>query len=94
MQHTTSEWLNDRHALASGLIVEVDDPRHGRMRQMGNVAWLGDDKGALDKTPGPDANQHRAEILTALSVETSPPWWGRVGSGGRQRRTLTPLKAG
>jgi len=44
---TTKEWLADTHALAAGLILEVDDPRHGKMRQMGNCAWLGGDEGAL-----------------------------------------------
>jgi crotonobetainyl-CoA:carnitine CoA-transferase CaiB-like acyl-CoA transferase len=63
MQRTTREWLTDPHALASGLIVEVDDPHHGRMHQMGNVAWLGGDTDALIKTPGPKPDQHRAEIL-------------------------------
>jgi crotonobetainyl-CoA:carnitine CoA-transferase CaiB-like acyl-CoA transferase len=74
MQHTTSEWLNDRHALASGLVVEVDDPHHGKMRQMGNVAWLGGDAAALNKTSGPAPDQHRAEILSDLATRTpSPP---------------------
>jgi crotonobetainyl-CoA:carnitine CoA-transferase CaiB-like acyl-CoA transferase len=48
-QRSTREWLADPHALASGLVLEIDDPRHGRMRQLGNLAWLLDDKGALNK---------------------------------------------
>ncbi|HUS54737.1 MAG TPA: CoA transferase [Thermohalobaculum sp.] len=72
-QRTTPEWLAEPHALASGLIVEVDDPRHGRMRQMGNVAWLGGDEGALTKTPSPAPDQHREEILAALAAESPPP---------------------
>ncbi|MEL6410981.1 MAG: CoA transferase [Pseudomonadota bacterium] len=43
-QRTTREWLRDSHALASGLIVELDG-----VRQMGNVAWLTDDAGAMNK---------------------------------------------
>ena len=82
-QRTTAEWLAAPHALASGLIVEVDDPRHGAMRQMGNVAWLGGDEGALAKTPGPNPDQHREEILAALAAESPPPpSWGRDGEGG------------
>lgn len=45
-QRRSQEWLKDPHALASGLVLEVDDPIHGPMRQMGNVAWLLGDKGA------------------------------------------------
>ncbi|MER9094742.1 CoA transferase [Mesorhizobium sp. M0700] len=48
-QRFSEEWLADPHALASGLILEVEDARRGRMHQMGNVAWLVDDTGAADK---------------------------------------------
>lgn len=81
-QQTTKEWLTDPHALASGLILEVHDPRHGRMHQMGNVAWLGGDVGALVKTAGPAPDQHRAEILAELATpRPSPPIRGRDGEG-------------
>ncbi|MDJ0778739.1 MAG: CoA transferase [Gammaproteobacteria bacterium] len=65
-QRATREWLADPHALASGLVLEVDDPRHGRMRQMGNVAWLAEDNAAADKIAGPladDARERLPEIL-------------------------------
>jgi crotonobetainyl-CoA:carnitine CoA-transferase CaiB-like acyl-CoA transferase len=51
-QRTTQEWLASEHALQSGLIVRVDDPDYGEMRQLGNLAWLKSDAGAaLEKTP-------------------------------------------
>ena len=63
-QRYSKEWLADPHALASGLILEVDDPRHGKMCQLGNVAWLEDDEGALPKEPGPEPdNAPLAELL-------------------------------
>lgn len=63
-QRFSKEWLADPHALASGLVLEVDDPRHGKMRQMGNVAWLTDDQFALNKKPGPEPdNMPLADIL-------------------------------
>ena len=37
---TTKEWVNSEHCKASGLIVEVDDPEYGLMKQPGPVAWL------------------------------------------------------
>ncbi len=48
-QRTSQEWLNDPHALASGLVLQVEDPVHGNMHQMGNVAWLASDAGASSK---------------------------------------------
>lgn len=88
-QQTTGEWLADPHALASGLIVELDDPRHGRMRQMGNVAWLGGDAGALVKTPGPKPDQHRAEILDDLAAVPPSPLVGEGGEGGAPQADRT-----
>ena len=37
---TTQEWLHSTHPRQAGLIVEVDDPVHGKMLQPGPVAWL------------------------------------------------------
>ncbi|NOD36916.1 MULTISPECIES: CoA transferase [unclassified Ruegeria] len=73
-QRFTREWLADPHALASGLVLEVDDPRHGAMRQMGNVAWLAGDEGALVKRPGPDSV---SAPLTDILAEAP-----RTGKGG------------
>lgn len=73
-QRFTKEWLSDPHALASGLVLEVEDPRHGTMRQMGNVAWLDDDAGALTKQPGPEADS--APLADILA---EPPRDGAIG---------------
>ncbi|MBO9448302.1 CoA transferase [Ruegeria sp. R14_0] len=77
-QRYSQEWLADPHALASGLVVEVEDPRHGKMRQMGNVAWLAGDAAAVDKRPGaiPDS----APIADILA---EPKRSGVVGTGTR-----------
>ena len=37
---TTSEWVNSVHCNEAGLIVEVQDPEYGLMKQPGPVAWL------------------------------------------------------
>ena len=78
-QRFSKEWLADPHALASGLVLEVDDPRHGKMRQMGNVAWLAGDEGALVKCPGPEADS------TPLNRHPGPNLL-RTGTGGDQTR--------
>ncbi|MDA9918934.1 CoA transferase [Porticoccaceae bacterium] len=37
---TTKEWVNSKHCNDAGLIVEVNDPEYGLMKQPGPVAWL------------------------------------------------------
>jgi crotonobetainyl-CoA:carnitine CoA-transferase CaiB-like acyl-CoA transferase len=46
-QRTTREWLHDEHANAAGLVVEVEDPEYGTMKQPGPVAWLEDSAEAM-----------------------------------------------
>lgn len=66
-QRSTEEWLADPHALASRLVLDVYDPRYGSMRQMGNVAWLADDPGAVDKQAGPTPDNFRPRLATILA---------------------------
>jgi crotonobetainyl-CoA:carnitine CoA-transferase CaiB-like acyl-CoA transferase len=71
---TTREWLADPHALASGLVLEVDDPALGRVRQMGNVAWLASDaERALVKRPAPALDADRGVILAELDAREPAP---------------------
>ncbi len=68
MQRTTEEWLSDPHALASGLILDVQDPERGRMRQMGNVAWLEGDPEAMHKN-----SRHALSGLADILAEEPRP---------------------
>jgi crotonobetainyl-CoA:carnitine CoA-transferase CaiB-like acyl-CoA transferase len=68
-QRTTQEWLADPHALASGLVLEVEDAHHGSMRQMGNVIWLADDPAATMKRSGPTPDDARPRLDAILSEE-------------------------
>ncbi len=77
----TREWLCDPHALASGLIIEVPDAVHGAMRQMGNVAWLGSDHTALDKSPAPVAGSN-AGLLARIMAESPREFTGTGNSAG------------
>lgn len=72
---TSKEWLNSEHALTSGLVAQVDDPRHGIMHQMGSVAWLESDAQAIvQKMPAPTLDADRDEILATLeSIDLSSP---------------------
>jgi crotonobetainyl-CoA:carnitine CoA-transferase CaiB-like acyl-CoA transferase len=71
-QRTTQAWLADPHALASGLVLEVDDARHGAMRQMGNVIWLADDPSATTKRSGPTPDDARPRLAAILSEDPRP----------------------
>ena len=80
-QRSTREWLADPHALASGLVLRVDDPRYGEMRQIGNVAWLAEDKEVLQKRAGPEVDDFRAALPERLD-EPARPATGAQGTGG------------
>lgn len=85
-QRSTQEWLRDPHALQSESIVEVMDPRHGRMRQMGNVCWLSDDRESVKKRPGPEPDEMRPDLPGLLG---EPP---KNGSRAEARGWLEGLK--
>lgn len=73
-QRSSAEWLRDPHALASGLVLPMQHPVFGAMRQMGNVAWLADDPEAAQKRPCEKAD------LAALLQE--PPRAASAGATG------------
>ncbi len=74
-QRFTHEWLHDKHAIDSGLILEVPSEQFGIMQQMGNVAWIADDAAALDKKPAPtcDINDHELHGILAEPVKPQTP---------------------
>ncbi|MGM0986621.1 MAG: CoA transferase [Pseudomonadota bacterium] len=80
-QRSSREWLADPHALSSGLVQTVEDPRHGEMRQMGKLAWLEDDAGALDSHPAPVLDELRPELERLLAEEprSAPTSKGKSG---------------
>lgn len=64
---TTEEWLRSEHALASGLVLEIEDSELGHTRQMGNLVWLEQSsRKALDKTRAPLADADHEEIRGIL----------------------------
>ncbi|MGZ2487269.1 crotonobetainyl-CoA:carnitine CoA-transferase CaiB-like acyl-CoA transferase [Rhizobium pisi] len=80
-QRSTREWLDDPHARAAGLVLEVDDPRHGRMRQLGNLAWLLSDDGALQKRPGPSTDEFRGDLPRLMAEPPRPHPQGKNKGG-------------
>lgn len=63
---TTQEWVNSEYANESGLIVEVDDPEFGIMKQPGPIAWLENEAEAM-LSPKPRKNVTFEEALQALT---------------------------
>lgn len=69
---TTPEWLRSEHALASGLVLEVNDIEYGPMRQAGNVVWLASDtRRVMHKQPAPGLDADRDTILASLPLTGS-----------------------
>lgn len=66
---TTREWVNDEHTNQSGLIVEVNDPVYGLMKQPGPIAWL-EEFAEQMVTPAPRKNVSYEEALLELSTVT------------------------
>ncbi len=61
---TTQEWVNSEYSKESGLIVEVEDPEFGIMKQPGPIAWLENEADAM-LTPQP---RKEVDFDTALSI--------------------------
>lgn len=66
-QRTTQEWVNDEHTNTAGLIVEVDDPEYGVMKQPGPLVWFEENADAL-LAPRPRKSVSYDEALTELKV--------------------------
>ncbi|NHI00280.1 CoA transferase [Oceanimonas sp. MB9] len=63
---TTQEWVNDEHTNAAGLIVEVQDPEFGLMKQPGPIAWL-EECAEQMLSPRPRANVNFEQALAELT---------------------------
>lgn len=64
---TTQEWVNDEHTNATGLIVEVNDPEYGLMKQPGPATWFEHTADAM-LTPKPRRNVSFDEALAELQA--------------------------
>jgi crotonobetainyl-CoA:carnitine CoA-transferase CaiB-like acyl-CoA transferase len=47
------------------MVVDIDDPRYGKVRQAGVAIKLSDTPGSIRRV-GPTVGEHTTEILTAL----------------------------
>ena len=70
MCRTSEEWFNHPHALASKMVIELQDPTYGKMLQPGINARMSLTPGQV-RDPAPAPDQHREEILS--EVASQPP---------------------
>ena len=82
---TSQEGMDHPQIVHNGDIREVQDPRVGRMRQLGPVAHLTLTPGTV-KGPAPEPGQHTGEVLGQLGRN------GPVGSGTRSNPPNHPLE--
>ena len=71
---TAEEGMKHPQVLHNGHIQEVDDPRVGKMLQLGPLALLRETPGSLNG-PAPDVGQHTREVigrLNGVSTKVSP----------------------
>ncbi|CAN7381020.1 CoA transferase [Phenylobacterium sp. LjRoot225] len=86
IMQTTQEALRHEQFAANGHSIELDDPRFGRMAQVGPFAKMSETPAVISR-PAPSPGQHTAEILAAPPA--SPP--KIAATGGRPGRPLEGL---
>jgi crotonobetainyl-CoA:carnitine CoA-transferase CaiB-like acyl-CoA transferase len=70
--HTNQEWLRHPHAVESGTVIEVDDPRFGLMRQPGVQVQLSLTPGQV-RGPAPLPDADRVEVLESRDRDRDRP---------------------
>ncbi|WP_441258742.1 CoA transferase [Bradyrhizobium sp. 521_C7_N1_3] len=71
-QRWLQEWISDEHAECAGLMIEVDDPVYGRMKQPGPVVWLEESRETM-LNPAPRKWVAVDEAVAALSEIPARP---------------------
>jgi len=66
--YSLDEALSDPHNLARGMVVEVEHPQAGRVRQVGIATKLSETPGAV-RSPAPAPGQHTDEVLASLGYD-------------------------
>jgi crotonobetainyl-CoA:carnitine CoA-transferase CaiB-like acyl-CoA transferase len=71
IMETTQEALRHPQFVHNGHLIEIDDPRVGRMKQVGPFARMSETP-AVISTPAPFPGQHTAEVLGSLPARKEP----------------------
>lgn len=83
----SAEWIDHPHARGSEIIVEVDDPTYGPMRQPGIPARLSRTPGAV-RGPAPRLDADREAILAELGQRPMAASAPRTAAAGALRAAL------
>jgi crotonobetainyl-CoA:carnitine CoA-transferase CaiB-like acyl-CoA transferase len=83
IMQTTQDALQHEQFRANGHVIEIDDPRVGRMEQLGAFAKMGETPASIGR-PAPLPGQHTAEVL-AQAPRPAPQI---VPKGGNPKRPL------
>ena len=92
---TTQEWVNSEHCAQAGLIVEVDDPEYGIMKQPGPMVWLEESAEQMLKPRARvtvDFELALAELLDAEHSEATPRPTGTVAAQENREAWLAGVK--
>jgi crotonobetainyl-CoA:carnitine CoA-transferase CaiB-like acyl-CoA transferase len=66
--YALDEALSDPHNLARGMVVELEHPQAGRVKQVGIATKLSETPGAV-RSPSPAAGQHTDDVLASLGYD-------------------------
>ncbi len=67
---TSREWLDHPHARESKMVIQVDDPKYGKMLQPGINVRMSRTPGQV-RGPAPAPDQHRQQILSQLTAPST-----------------------
>lgn len=65
IHRSSAEWMHSDHARTAALMIEVADPRYGRLLRPGPVIWTDDSPLNTASAPTPDADRH--DLLKTLT---------------------------
>ena len=80
---TVDEWLVHEHAIAGGMVVEVDDAKHGRMKQPGSPIRL---RGTPGPAPvrAPKLGEHTDSAIAEVRAAAQPVIPAKAGTTGSE----------
>jgi len=84
--YTSREWLTHEHAEASGMVLDLDDPTYGSMRQPGIQLQMSETPGRV-RAPAARLDADRAAVLDTLPRRSDPS-----PSVARERATRSVLE--
>ncbi|WGY45966.1 CoA transferase [Vibrio sp. ABG19] len=87
-QRTTQEWLHDEHTNQAGLIIEVNDPEYGWMKQPGPLVWFEHNPAAFIQARGREFVSFEAalERLNSTVSPFAPNAVQAVGATGQEQK--------